>query len=122
MRTKFNFRLLKIQRVIFNAETSLKFFTSNHFDFSNSNFIDLDLAIPTREKKEFSTVQSAVGNLELCRATYIVALQEIFKESVDDLPKARRRYFYVVLITRTLHTIMFFIGIWISRKIYFLFF
>lgn len=109
---------MKLQRIFINAEASLVFFTTNHFDFNNFNFIDLNLAIPTHEKNEYSIQQKAGSNLELYLSTYKMALQEIFKETPEDLLKAKKRYFYVILISRLIHAMMFFISVLIMKKLF----
>jgi hypothetical protein len=100
------FRLLKIQRIIFNAENSLKHFLSNCFTIINLKFIDLNIVIPAHEKKDFFINETQFSNLELYKEAYQIGLQEIFKERAEDLPKARQRFFFVKLIVRTMQSII----------------
>lgn len=109
--------MLKIHRIIYNADVSLRYFSTRIFKIVNHNFNDLHLTIPPHEKQDFFINETVFSNSELYHLTYLITLQEVFKESPDDLPKARRRFFYVKLITNILHSLTLFIAFWALNKI-----
>lgn len=98
---------MKIQRIMYNAETSLSYFSSHVFKIDNFNFNDLNLAIPKLEKKDFFVNETFYATSELFKQTYINALSEIFHEKPEDLPKAKQRYFYIKLVSNAVR-IMFY--------------
>lgn len=102
----FYFRLLKIHRLIYNAETSLSHFANRTFKIVNYKFNDLNLTIPKHEKKDFFINESNFGNINLYWLIYCTGLQSILKETPADMPKARKRYFFVKLIWRTVHLLV----------------
>lgn len=104
------FRLLKVYRLLANAETSLKFFISRKYEIVNSKFTSLNQAIPDDEKEDFFLDEKRFDIYELYIETYFMSLKEVLKESPGDLPKARRRYFYVWLILRAVHLFMVFVA------------
>lgn len=109
---------MKVQRVIYNSEIALSFFLKRNFDFMNFNFIDLNLAIPKDEKSDFSLDQKLLCNKDFFKFAWIMAMQVILKESLDDLPKARRRRFYVVLVARLIHVMTFVVGLLIAIRVF----
>lgn len=110
MRKAINFRLMKIQRIIYNSETSLKYFTTNVFTILNYNFVDLKLAVPEHEKKDFYMNEEIFTNMDLYSRVYVVGLQEIMKELPADFPKAQQRYFYVFWASKFVHATFFYLA------------
>lgn len=102
-------KLLKIQRIIFMSEAALKYFAMRTFTIDNYKFIDLSLLIPDNEQADFSMKLSDFSNFECCRMIYLNGLIEIFKESPEDFPKARKRYARILWITRIYRTVLLFI-------------
>ena len=102
---------------MFNAEKSLNHFQTNCFNIMNHKFNDLNLAIPNHEKQDFYVNETNFKNAELFKNGYVIGLQEIFKESPKNLPKARNRFFYVILISRTLHLMFAFIVFKLLNKV-----
>lgn len=92
--------------MIFNAETSLSHFAKRTFKIVNFKFNDLNLSIPKHEKKDFFINETNFGHINLYWLIYCSGLQSILKETPTDMPKARRRYFYVKLILRTVHLLV----------------
>lgn len=103
-------KLMKVQRILMNAENSLSHFFKHNFKFDNFNFIDLNLDIPAVEKDEFSVNNKYVDNY---RSFYINAIKTSRKvllgESDMDEMIARRRYPYMYIITRLINLIFIFI-------------
>lgn len=108
-------RLLKIHRIIFNAEKSLKYFGLKTYTIENFKFVDLALAIPFHEVEDFFLNETYFDNVELYSRAYVMALAEIFKEKQEDLPKAKRRHFWVILVTTTARYLFIFAAL---RMIY----
>ncbi|CRK98511.1 CLUMA_CG011867, isoform A [Clunio marinus] len=63
--TKNEPRLMKIQRLIFDAERNLKYFQYRKFKIPNHNFHDLNLNIPLNERKDFMVNEVSFNQLEL---------------------------------------------------------
>ena len=102
--------LMKLQRILMNAENSVGYFFKHNFRFDNFNFIDLNLDIPTQEKDEFSVANKYIDNY---RSFYINAIKTSRKvllgESDSDEIIAKRRYPYIYTITRLINLIFIFI-------------
>lgn len=110
---------MKIQRLIYNSETSLKYFTTNVFTILNYNFVDLNLAVPAHEKKVFYMNETLSANMDLYCRTYVVGLHEIMHESPMALPAAKQRYLYVFWISKTVHAIIFYAAFQMLSKFIF---
>lgn len=104
----YNYRLMKVQRLIYNAQVSMKHFYVNNFKFDNFNFIDLNLSIPKHEKEDFEIVEKVFSNATLFDRVYAITLKVIFGETREDEIKAKSRKPYVYLITRSINLIVIF--------------
>ena len=99
---------MKVQRLIHNAEKSLKYFTDHVFKFDNYNFIDLKMAIPPSEKEDFSLDESGKSYAELMAMSFHVSLKAVFKFTDKDFEKGKKRAFYIYAVTRMIHATVLF--------------
>lgn len=104
----YNYRLMKLQRIIYNAMVSTKHFYTNNFKFDNFNFIDLNLSIPPHEKEDFEIVEKVFSDATLFDRVYAITLKVVFGETSEDEKKAKSRKPYVYLVTRTINLIVIF--------------
>jgi hypothetical protein len=103
-------KLMKVQRILFNAERSLRYFYKHDFKFDNFNFIDLNLDIPKQEKDEFSINERYVSNDYTYYTTTILTCRKVLlRETDQDIELARRRYPYMFAITRLIHVCYIFL-------------
>lgn len=102
-------KLMKIQRIIYNTDQSLKYFYQHIFKFDHFNFIDLNRDIPEQEKDEFSINEKFVMNNQ---DYYFLAFKMckiiLLGESEKDNEKARRRFPYIFIVTRTINALFFY--------------
>lgn len=71
--------------------------------------MDLGLLIPDNEQADFSMKLADFSNFDFIRMIYLNGLIEIFKESPEDFPKARKRFARIIWITRIYRTVLLFI-------------
>lgn len=113
---------MKIQRILFNAEQALAHFSTRSFHIVNHNFLNLNRLVPKNEENEFSIREKTFNNKLLMEQIYLVALQEILKETPKDLPAARRKFVFVVLYSRAYQLVVAFFAIkvlyWLCMKLY----
>jgi alcohol-forming fatty acyl-CoA reductase len=102
--------LTKVQRILFNAERSLRYFYTHDFKFDHFNFIDLNLDIPKQEKDEFSINERYVSDdYSYYRNTILACRKVLLQETDEDMELARRRYPYISAITRLIHVFYLFL-------------
>jgi alcohol-forming fatty acyl-CoA reductase len=103
-------KLMKIQRILFNAERSLRYFYTHDFKFEYFNFIDLNLDIPKQEKDEFGINDRFVGSdYSYYTKTILACRKVLLRETDEDIELAKRRYPYIVAITRLIHVFYLFL-------------
>lgn len=96
---------MKIHRLIYNSQISLKHFYTRSFKFDNFNFFDLNLGIPEHEMEEFGIVQKLISNKDYYFNGFKMARKVILNETEREEAIARQRYPYVYLITKLIHVI-----------------
>lgn len=99
---------MKLNRLIYNAEISLRYFYSKSFTIDNFKFLDLNLSIPPIEKDDFSLTEKMFSNKDLYSNTYKLILKIAFGESENDLKFAKLRYLIVYYVTKTFHAFIIF--------------
>lgn len=108
---------MKIQRIIYHSEKSLQYFGQKLFKIVNYKFNDLNLMVPEQEKKDFFISETKFGNSNYYSDIYFAGLQAVLKESPADLPKARKRFFYVQLVLRTVHVLVTFAALRMLKQV-----
>lgn len=99
---------MKVQRIIMNSETSLRHFIAKNFKFTNLKFLDLHKAIPDHEKEEFFIYEKYHANiLKYFSDSYYTFMEVMFKQTRADRARAKRRYRYVVAISRTYQVVIY---------------
>lgn len=102
-------KLLKIQRICYITDQSLRYFYQHIFRFDHFNFIDLNLDIPAQEKDEFSVNKNVLlNNEDFYNSVFRMCKKILLGESEKDEEKARRRYPYIYAATRTVHALFFY--------------
>lgn len=107
---------MKIQRIIFNSEHSLRHFTAKGFKFINFKFLDLHKEIPDHEKEEFFVHEKLNSqNLRIFNDTYEVFMEANFNQKKSDAERAKKRYKIVVAVSRTYQILAYGIFVWIIK-------
>lgn len=109
---------MKLNRIIYNAEQSLRYFYTNTFTIENFKFLDLALDVPAVEKDEFSLTEKLSSNTELYENAYKFTLKIAFGETDRDLEIARKRYTYIYYATKAMHALV----LYLSYKLFFHYF
>lgn len=115
-------RAMKVQRIIYNSETSLSHFTKSQFKFMNLKFLDLHKSIPDDEKEDFFIHEKYNSqNLRIFNSIYHVFMEIFFNQKLSDAERAKKRYKYVVGISRTYQFLAYATFLWICQKFIFYF-
>ena len=110
---------MQIQRKFHDNEKILTPFLSNRFKFVNFNFIDLDKSISKEEKEDFWMYEKYnVTNEEMLREGYKVGMEVILKQKPGKELERRKKYRFVVAISRAYQFLAYAILIWIFVKIF----
>lgn len=88
----------------------MSYFSTRTFDIQNHNFLDLNLLVSKSEENDFSIKERTFNNKILMEQIYLVALQEILKESQEDLPKAKKKFIFVALYSRAYQLALAFVA------------
>lgn len=102
---------MKLNRIIYNAEISLKYFYTKNFHIENFKFLDLTLAVPQAEMDDFSLTERLYSNSDLYYNAYKNVLKIAFGETESDLKFAKKRYIYIYWFTKAFHFVLFFIAL-----------
>lgn len=112
-------KLLKIQRILSNAEKSLHYFYSHNFKFVNHNFIDLNIGIPAHERDEFSVNEKFIGsNKEYYFNAFVTCRKVLLHENEKDAEIAKRRYPYIYVFNRAINVLFFYICFKLSKFLF----
>lgn len=99
---------MKLNRMIYNAEISLRYFYTRNFIIDNYKFMDLTLAVPLSERDDFSLTERLFSNSELYFNGYKNLLKIAFGETESGLMFARKRYSYIYWATKAIHAVIIF--------------
>jgi hypothetical protein len=92
---------MRFQRIIYDSLNNIAIFASRDFHFTNFKFIDLNCDVPKHEKSDFFINELyPQQNVRQMEETFKVILEMVFHQKPEDLPKAKRRHFYVKIFSR----------------------
>nr|XP_019555467.2 fatty acyl-CoA reductase wat-like [Aedes albopictus] len=110
--------LLRLQRRIFDATISLKYFTDNEWVFKTANFRGLQLALLDQDRETFDINYITKGLVSYYADSIMGARRYLFKETDDTIPAARKKIMRFKWINRVLkYTLFFFLGYLLFCKI-----
>lgn len=94
--------MLKLQRILFNAEESLAYFKARTFTIENFKFIDLQRELIGSDKDHFFIEERVISHYDYIRDGYITGIRVLLKETPEDTEIARQRYPYYKFIAMTI--------------------
>ncbi|XP_062711331.1 fatty acyl-CoA reductase wat-like [Aedes albopictus] len=110
--------LLRLQRRIFDATISLKYFTDNEWVFKTANFRGLQLALLDQDRETFDINYITKGLVSYYADSIMGARRYLFKETDDTIPAARKKIMRFKWINRVIkYALFFFLGYLLFCKI-----
>ncbi|KAG5667724.1 hypothetical protein PVAND_015695 [Polypedilum vanderplanki] len=94
-------KMMRYQRIIYDALNNITIFTKENFHFTNFKFLDLNLEVPTNEKKDFF-INELYPQMNMKQMNEILnnLLEIFFNQKPEHKEMAKKRYFYVILFSR----------------------
>uniref|UniRef100_A0A182PNZ7 Fatty acyl-CoA reductase n=1 Tax=Anopheles epiroticus TaxID=199890 RepID=A0A182PNZ7_9DIPT len=84
--------LLKLNRKIFDAQISLRYFMNNEWVFRNENFKELEYTIMDDDRKDFSTKYFVLGMMEYYEAAILGGRRYLLKDPDESIEHALQKY------------------------------
>uniref|UniRef100_A0A182WCN9 Fatty acyl-CoA reductase n=1 Tax=Anopheles minimus TaxID=112268 RepID=A0A182WCN9_9DIPT len=84
--------LLKLNRKIFDAQVSLRYFMNNEWVFTNENFKQLEYTLKKEDRKDFSTEYFVCGMMEYYASAILGGRRYLLKEPDENIGDALRKY------------------------------
>uniref|UniRef100_A0A182RXE0 Fatty acyl-CoA reductase n=1 Tax=Anopheles funestus TaxID=62324 RepID=A0A182RXE0_ANOFN len=84
--------LLKLNRKIFDAQVSLRYFMNNEWVFANENFKELEHTLMKDDRKHFSTNFFLCGMMEYYASAILGGRRYLLKEPDDNVNDALKKY------------------------------
>jgi cobalamin synthase len=107
---------MRYQRIIYESLNNIDAFTCRNFNFTNFKFIDLNKDVPESERSDFFINEIfPEQNTKQMREIYTTVLEVLFRQTPEDLPRAKSRYVFVKLFSRTYQVSMYF---WLILIVY----
>lgn len=98
-------KLMKIQRIVYNTEESLKYFKNNSFKFDNFNFVDLQKSIPEHEKDEFFISERIFNITVMADEAFKIGRKVLLHETDESDVIARKRLPYIFGFAHFIHVL-----------------
>ncbi|EDS42239.1 conserved hypothetical protein [Culex quinquefasciatus] len=92
--------LLKLQRKVFDAQMSLKYFTDNEWVFKTDNFRNLAHDLLESDRETFSIAYMCLGMQEYYRRCILGGRRYLMRESDDTIPAAKEKLKRLLMINK----------------------
>ncbi|KFB46961.1 AGAP004784-PA-like protein [Anopheles sinensis] len=109
--------LLRLNRKIFDAQVSLRYFMNNEWEFVSDNFKQLELIVPEHDRSTFSMKYFVRGMMEYYEDAILGGRRYLLNEPDDSIEQSLKKY----MILRVLHyglqlVLGLFVANWIYRR------
>uniref|UniRef100_A0A182QPB4 Fatty acyl-CoA reductase n=1 Tax=Anopheles farauti TaxID=69004 RepID=A0A182QPB4_9DIPT len=101
--------LLKLNRKIFDAQVSLRYFMNNEWVFVNENFKQLEYALSNADRKNFSTNYFVQGMMEYYEIAILGGRRYLMKEPDENIDMALRKYRRLRVLNYLLKSVLAFL-------------
>ncbi|XP_050074498.1 fatty acyl-CoA reductase 1-like [Anopheles maculipalpis] len=111
--------LLKLNRKIFDAQVSLRYFMNNEWVFTNENFKELEYTLTNDDRKDFSTHYFVLGMMEYYESAILGGRRYLLKEPDENIADALKKYRRLRVLNFTLKCTLVFLAMYCMYSRYF---
>lgn len=100
------FRVMAIQRKMYEANKALAYFTTTNFNFKNENFKNLSKMVKAEDVRSFEYVSVFKHDvILLCRMSVLGFRRYLLKEKDETLPATRRHFHKIEIANKVIKSI-----------------
>uniref|UniRef100_A0A182HXK5 Fatty acyl-CoA reductase n=1 Tax=Anopheles arabiensis TaxID=7173 RepID=A0A182HXK5_ANOAR len=110
--------LLRLNRKIFDAQVSLRYFMNNEWVFKTENFKELEYTLTADDRKDFSTNYFVRGMMEYYESAILGGRRYLLKEPDENIAYALKKYKRLRVLNYTLKFALSFLIVYFIYKKY----
>lgn len=98
---------MKLQRILRNAQVSLRYFMNNTWNINNQHFLSLNNILLESDQSEFELREQITDVTEYLKVSMLGARRYLLNWPDEDLEKAKKQYWRMVLLDKVLKYVIF---------------